>query len=236
MSNKVIITQSNYIPWKGYFTTMRDATHLVLYDDMQYTRRDWRNRNKIITTNSGPAWLTIPIDVKGKYHQKINEARVKDTSWPQDHWNRIQHNYRKAPCFKEYSKYFEDLYLKEFSTYVYLSDINKVLLKKCIDLLGIEIEIIDSREFSLRGDRTEKLVNICKDLNADEYFTGPAAKNYMDEEAFTKKGISVTYYDLNNFPEYKQMWEGFSHNVSILDMFFNLGDDTVKHFNWRTKR
>jgi len=228
MNKKVIISQSNYIPWKGYFTTMRKATHFVIYDDMQYTKRDWRNRNLLITP-SGPKWLSVPISVSGKYHQKINEAEVSDPDWARKHWNFIEINYRKSPYFKEYAPIFEDLYNSLRSSK--LTDINLLFLKKCVELLKIDIEFIDSRKFVLSGDRTEKLVNICKEIGADEYFTGPAAKNYMDEEMFTQKGISVTYYDLSNFPEYKQMWQGFSHNVSILDMFFNLGDDTIKYFN-----
>ncbi len=230
MKNKAIITQSNYIPWKGYFSSMKKATHIVLYDSAQYTKRDWRNRNKIITPN-GPSWLSIPIDVKGKFHQKINEAKVKDSKWPLDHWNKITENYRKAPCFKEYSIYFEQLYLKELKEYEYLSDINRVLLQKCVDLLDIKIEIVDSREFTIKGGKTEKLINLCSDLNANEYFTGPAAKDYMDEGLFLENNIKLTYYDLKNFPEYTQLWDGFDHHVSILDMFFNLGNDTVSYFN-----
>ena len=229
--SKIIITQSNYIPWKGYFTTMRKATHIILYDDAQYTRRDWRNRNKIVTP-SGPTWLSIPIDVKGKYLQKINEAKVKNNDWCLDHWNKIVQNYKNAPCFKEYSQYFEDLYLEKFTELDYLSDVNRVMLLRCIELLGIEIEVLDSREFSIRGGKTGKLINICKDLEANEYFTGPAAKGYMEEQMFPENGIKLTYYDLDGFPEYKQMWEGCDHHVSILDMFFNLGSDTAKHFNW----
>ena len=229
--SKIIITQSNYIPWKGYFTTMRKATHIILYDDAQYTRRDWRNRNKIVTP-SGPTWLSIPIDVKGKYLQKINEAKVKNNDWCLDHWNKIVQNYKNAPCFKEYSQYFEDLYLEKFTELDYLSDVNRVMLLRCIELLGIEIEVLDSREFSIRGGKTGKLINICKDLEANEYFTGPAARGYMEEQMFPENGIKLTYYDLDGFPEYKQMWEGFDHHVSILDMFFNLGSDTAKHFNW----
>lgn len=230
MKNKVIITQSNYIPWKGYFSSMKKATHIVLYDSAQYTRRDWRNRNKIITPN-GPSWLSIPIDVKGKFHQKINEAKVKDSKWPLDHWNRITENYRKAPCFKEYSIYFEQLYLKELKEYEYLSDINRALLQKCVDLLDIKIEVVDSREFTIRGGKTEKLINLCSDLNANEYFTGPAAKGYMNEGLFLENNIKLTYHDLKNFPEYTQLWAGFDHHVSVLDMFFNLGNDTVSYFN-----
>jgi hypothetical protein len=231
MPNKIIITQSNYIPWKGYFTTMKKASHIILYDNAQYTRRDWRNRNKIITPN-GPAWLSIPIDVKGKYHQKVNEAKVKNNDWPTDHWNKIVQNYRHASSFKEYSQHFEKLYVDELKNYEYLTDINRIMLQKCIQLLGIDIEIIDSRQLDIRGGKTEKLINICRDLNADEYFTGPAAQGYMEEELFSKNNIKLTYYDLDNFPTYKQKWDGFDHYVSILDMFFNLGKDTANYFNW----
>ena len=226
--NKVIITQSNYIPWKGYFTTMRKATHLVVYDDMQYTKRDWRNRNKIITPN-GPNWLSIPVKVSGKFNQKINETEISDINWGKEHWNLIQINYKNSPYFKEYGEHFKELYLN--SKLDKLTDINIMFLKRCMDLLDIKIDVIDSREFELVGDKTEKLVNVCKDLNAVEYFTGPAAKNYMDESLFEKENIKVSYYDLTNFPEYKQQWDGFEHGVSILDMFFNLGPNTIKYFN-----
>ena len=230
MTNKIIITQSNYIPWKGYFTTMRQATHFVVYDNVQYTKRDWRNRNKIITP-SGPCWLSIPIHIKGKYHQKINEAKISNDKWNIDHWNKIKQNYKKAPFYKEYSKHFESLYLKDLNGLVYLTDINIIILKKCVDLLDINIEIIDSRYFNILGGKTEKLVNICNDLNAVEYFTGPAAKNYIDEDLFAKNNIKLSFYDLDNFPEYSQMWNDFDHKVSILDMFFNLGDETRNYFN-----
>ena len=226
--SKVIITQSNYIPWKGYFSAMRQATHLVLYDDMQYTKRDWRNRNMLITPN-GPKWLSIPIDVKGKYHQKINEAQVSDNNWGENHWNFIKNNYKNSPYFKEYQHHFLDLYLNQQSPY--LSDINSDFIKKIIILLEIDIKVISSKEFNLKGDKTEKLVNVCKELNAEKYYTGPAAKNYMDESLFTNNNIEIEYYNFSGYPEYKQQWEGFSHAVSILDMFFNLGPKTIKYFN-----
>tara|TARA_Y100000356_G_C11208784_1_gene262117 strand:- start:307 stop:990 length:684 start_codon:yes stop_codon:yes gene_type:complete len=226
--SKVIITQSNYIPWKGYFSAMREATHLVLYDDMQYTKRDWRNRNKLITPQ-GPKWLSIPIDVKGKYYQKINEAQVSDNEWGIKHWNFIKNNYSKSPYFKEYEQHFVDLYLNPNSTY--LSDINFEFIKKIITLLEIDIEIIFSHQFNLKGDKTEKLVNICLELEAKKYFTGPAAKNYMDEHLFTNNNIEIEYYNFSGYPEYQQQWGGFSHAVSILDMFFNLGPKTIKYFN-----
>jgi hypothetical protein len=226
--SKVIITQSNYIPWKGYFSAMKEATHLVLYDDMQYTKRDWRNRNKLITPQ-GPKWLSIPIDVKGKYYQKINEAQINDINWGHNHWNFIKNNYIKSPYFKEYQHHFIDLYLNPSSPY--LSDINLDFIKKIITLLEIEIKVISSKEFNLKGDKTEKLVNVCKELNAEKYYTGPAAQNYMDESLFINNNIEIEYYNFSGYPEYKQQWEGFSHAVSILDMFFNLGPKTIEYFN-----
>lgn len=226
--SKVIITQSNYIPWKGYFSAMREATHLVLYDDMQYTKRDWRNRNKLITPY-GPKWLSIPVEVKGKYFQKINETKVNDLEWGSKHWDFIESNYKKAPYFKEYSSYFQHIYLNPPSNF--LSDINLAFIKQIIILLDIDIEIISSSEFKLIGDKTEKLVNICLELNAEKYFTGPAAKNYMDETKFITNNIEIEYYNYSGYPEYNQQWEKFEHAVSILDMFFNLGPETKNYFN-----
>ena len=231
MKNKVIITQSNYIPWKGYFTSMLHATHLVLYDDMQYTKRDWRNRNKIIT-NNGPSWLSIPVATKGRFFQKINETKIKDDRWNQKHWDKIKQNYRKAPFFYLYKDAFQKIYLEDLKDVQLLSSINRKMLENIIEILQLKINILDSRDFELIGDRTEKLVNICNQLDADEYFTGPSAKSYMQEDLFTQQGIKIKYYNLDGFPEYKQMWNGFDHHVSILDMIMNLGPDTIKYFNW----
>lgn len=227
MSNKVIITQSNYIPWKGYFSTMREATHLVLYDHAQYTKRDWRNRNKIITPN-GPKWLSIPVSVKGKYYQKINETEVNNLNWAKNHWNLIKINYKNSPYFNTYSPIFEELYSNPSTN---LSEINRSFIEAIIKILGIDIEISYSSEYSMQEGKTKALVNICKELNAEKYFTGPAAKNYMDENLFTHNNIEIEYYNFSGYPEYKQQWDGFDHAVSILDMFFNLGPETIKYFN-----
>lgn len=226
--SKVIITQSNYIPWKGYFSSMREATHLVLYDDMQYTKRDWRNRNKLITP-AGPKWLSIPVHVKGRYYQKINETVICDRDWGTQHWNFIRSNYSKAPYFDEYSQHFEELFTSNGPEL--LSEVNEVFIRKILSLLGIEIQILRSSDFVLRGNKTEKLVNICNELDATTYFTGPAAKNYMDESLFYDSGIDIQYYDFSGYPEYAQRWDGFTHAVSILDMFFNLGPETIRNFN-----
>ena len=107
MIKKVAISQSNYIPWKGYFDNIAMVDEFVLYDDMQYTKRDWRNRNKIKTAN-GLHWLSVPVDVKGKYFQKINETKISDPSWSTKHLNSLKHNYSKSKCYKEVIDFIED--------------------------------------------------------------------------------------------------------------------------------
>jgi hypothetical protein len=223
---KVIITQSNYIPWKGYFDAIHQADLVILYDDMQYTKRDWRNRNKI-KTQQGLQWLTIPVEVKGKFLQKINETKVSDPGWSKDHWNYIRNSYSRAPYFKEYKDFFEELYVN--CSEKYLSEINYRFLKNICGLLSIKTPFQWSSDFNLRGDKSEKLLNICLDCQATVYLSGPAAKDYLNIELFTQKDIGVDWLDYSGYPEYKQLYEGFEHGVSIIDLIFNTGPE-IKNY------
>lgn len=198
----------------------------VLYDDMQYTRRDWRNRNQI-KTKDGLKWLSIPVEVKGKYFQKINETRVSEPDWGEKHWNTILHNYSKAKYFNDYKKIFEELYLD--SKEDYLSKINYNFIKAICDILEIKTEMKWSSEFNLLEEKTERLVDICKKESATDYYSGPAAKAYMNEELFGKENINVHYFDYSGYPEYKQLYGEFTHAVSILDLIFNEGPDSKKY-------
>lgn len=223
-----IITQPNYIPWKGYFSNMRNVDYLVIYDDVQYTKRDWRNRNYLITPQ-GPSLLSIPVITKGRFNQKINETIISDKKWFLNHWKFIENNYKKTKFFKKYSEQFYFLY-HNINTEI-ISEINLIFIKKIIELLKLDIKILKSSDLNINGDRNTKLINICKFLNCNKYYSGPAAKNYIDEKLFLENNIQINYYNYNNFKEYKQNWNGFDHKVSILDMFFNLGEDTINFFN-----
>jgi WbqC-like protein family len=228
---RIAISQSNYIPWKGYFDSINSVDEFVLYDDMQYTRRDWRNRNKI-KTKDGLQWLTIPVEVKGKYFQKINETKISDPKWGQDHWNSILHNYKKAPFFNEYKSVFEPLYLNNNEEN--LSKVNYLFIKAVCDILGIKTKLIWSSEFDLLEDRNERLVDICKQRDATDYYSGPAAKFYMDESLFNKNNINVHYFDYSGYPIYNQLHGEFENAVSMLDLLFNEGPRTtefMKSFN-----
>jgi hypothetical protein len=218
---KIAITQSNYIPWKGFFDSVNLVDVFVLYDDMQYTKRDWRNRN-LIKSQEGTKWLSIPVEVKGKYFQKINETIISDPDWGRQHWLTLQHVYGKLPGFALYKDIFEELYFKPYSL---LSDVNFIFIKTICEILGITTEIRWSSEFELAEGKTEKLVSICKKLEGTDYYTGAAAKNYMEESLFADNHINVHYYDYSGYPEYEQRFPPFVHGVSILDLLFSAGEN-----------
>lgn len=221
----VAVVQSNYIPWKGYFDLINLVDEFILFDDMQYTRRDWRNRNLIKTPN-GLEWLTIPVDVKGKYYQKIKETKISDPSWAKTHWATIVHNYSKAQHFREYREFFESLYLdckEEF-----LSRINFCFIEAICRVLRIKVHLSWSMDYPLTEGRTERLVGLCKAAGATHYLSGPSAKAYMDEQLFVKEGISVSYIDYSGYPEYIQLHGSFEHGVTILDLIFNEGPNAAR--------
>ncbi|MAJ05360.1 MAG: hypothetical protein CBC44_002540 [Flavobacteriales bacterium TMED84] len=224
---KIFISQSNYIPWKGYFNSISNTNIFVVFDEMQYTKRDWRNRNLIKTPN-GLKWLTIPVEVKGKYFQKINETKVSDKKWNKSHIGLIKQNYSKAKCYKETIDWVEDLYMN--CNFEYLSEINLYFIQEINKYLNINTEIRFSKDFDLHEDRNQRIINICKDLNATDYYSGPAAKFYMDEELFRNNNLKVHYFDYTNFEKYDQLHSDFEHAVSIFDLILNEGDDSVNYF------
>jgi len=217
---KVAIVQSNYIPWKGYFDLIASVDEFILYDDMQYTRRDWRNRNQI-KTPQGLQWLTIPVEVKGKYLQLIKDTKISDSKWNKKHWETIKFFYAKSAFFPEYQALFEELYLS--CDEKYLSMINYRFLQVINDFLGIKTQVRFSSDFSLAQGRTERLIDLCKQMNATAYYTGLSAKNYIEDDFFDKEGIKLFYFDYSGYPEYPQLYLPFSHNVTILDLIFNTG-------------
>ena len=198
----------------------------ILYDDVQYTRRDWRNRNKI-KTPSGSKWITIPVDVKGKYFQLIKDTRISDSQWNQNHWNAIVHNYSKAKYFLDYRNIFEKLYLG--TNDIFLSDINRRFLSEICNILNIKTEISWSMDYNLIEGKTERLVELCKQAGATEYISGPAAKDYIDNNLFEEEGISLHFMDYSGYPEYNQLYPPFDHAVSIIDLIFNEGPDAQKY-------
>ncbi len=219
----VAISQSNYIPWKGYFDMINSVDEFIIYDDMQFTKRDWRNRNTIKTPN-GLLWLTIPVKVKGKFFQKINETEVDGNSWAEKHWKTIQMNYAKTPYFK----LFENKFQKTFeiaATKTFLSDVNFLFLTNLCEILGILTPLRFSSELVLKEGKTERLLDLCKQVGATRYVSGPAAKSYIDADMFSEEKIELFWMNYTGYPEYRQSYGAFEHSVSVLDVIFNLGDE-----------
>lgn len=214
---KVAILQSNYIPWKGYFDIINSVDTFIIYDEVQYTKNDWRNRNQI-NSKQGLQWLTIPVRVQS-LEQKIFETKISFAKWNKKHWNSITANYGKTPGFALHKERFEELYLG-CKTDV-LSEVNVSFIKSINEVLGINTEIIDSRDLNLQGDKNERLVDAVKKVNGDLYLSGPAAQSYLDESLFTDESIKVEWKKYLGYPEYPSFHEDFQHGVSILDLIFN---------------
>ena len=222
-AKKVAILQSNYIPWKGYFDIIGAVDEFIVYDEVQYTKNDWRNRNKI-KTPSGVQWITIPVYQKS-LNQKISETTVASSNWGIKNWNTIRSNYGRTPFFKTFSNEFELFYTTTKATH--LSEINVTLLRMICQMIGINTLISNSADYILRGDPTERLIGLCKQTGAQYYLSGPAARNYLREELFVAENISVEWIDYGVYPEYPQLYPPFSHYVSIIDLLFNTGKSSA---------
>jgi hypothetical protein len=223
---KVAILQSNYIPWKGYFDLIKSVDVFVIYDEVQYTKNDWRNqKSDQDSQRTGLDYYTMQANL---ISQKIFETKVTLPNWNIKHWNTIKGNYSRAAYFKEYEQVIYETYMACQSEY--LSEINLAFIKTINTALGIETEIIDSRNLNLEGDKNERLIEAVTKLNGNYYLSGPAAKSYLDEKAFNDKGIEVGWMDYTNYREYNQLYPPFAHGVSVLDLIFNCGESASSYF------
>lgn len=227
MCKKVSILQSNYIPWKGYFDLIAKSDVFVIYDEVQYTKNDWRNRN-IISTPAGLQWLTIPVRQE-TLDQKILESKIFTNNWQKKHISTLQGNYSKAEHFKEYKDRVFSMYENQSN---YISEVNVSFIKGICNLLDIKTKIIDSRELDLKGDRNVRLLEACKKLNATTYISGPAAKTYLDTNLFNEENIEVEWMDYSGYKQYPQVYEPFEHGVSIIDLIFNMGIESKNYLKY----
>lgn len=219
---RVGIIQSAYIPWKGYFDFIASVDAFVLLDDVQFVRRDWRNRNKI-KTKQGLQWLTVPVESKGNYFASIEEIRVASDSWIDDHLSTLRHAYGRARYFKDVYPWLCELYESARAT-PFLSQVNERLLCGIAMYLNISTPIRRSSDFAPPPGKNERLISICSQLNATQYISGPAASGYIDHEAWAAAGITVDFKSYDGYREYDQLHPPFEHTVSIVDVLFNCGE------------
>jgi hypothetical protein len=220
MSKKVAILQSNYIPWKGYFDIIASVDEFIIYDEVQFTKRDWRNRNKI-KTPQGLQWLTIPVLSKNNFTQKINQTKIDGISWKKKHWNALKFNYKKAKYYNEISELLYDYF--HLKTFEKLSELNTALIRIICQYLNINTKISRCPSSTLVEEKNQRLISICKQTQADTYVSGKKAKDYIDQKSFSHSGLQVEWVNYENYPEYEQLWGGFVNEVTILDLLFNCG-------------
>ena len=226
----VAILQSSYIPWKGYFDIINSVDEFVWYDDVQYTKNDWRNRNRIITAN-GTQWMTVPCSGKGGL--LINQVELKNPRWQEKHWKTLSNAYSKAPYFSLYREFFEELYLG--CQWKILYQMNRAFIEKISrEILGINTIFNDSIDYDVQGGKQDRLISLIEKSGATNYISGPAAKNYIDEDRFHQHNISIEWMDYSGYPSYPQIYGEFTHTVSILDLLFNVGDEAPWYiWGWR---
>ena len=220
MIMRVVVLQSNYLPWKGYFDLIQDADVFVFYDEMQYTKNDWRNRNRICSKN-GVQWLTIPIS-RDAVKLKISEVRLPETRWREDHFQTLQDSYKPARFFRQIEPLLHDFYKARMWTQ--LSELNRHCTESIARLLGIATRFLDSKDFNLDGGRVERLVSLLRQVGATEYLSGPSARAYLagSEGLFEQAGIRLSFKSYEGYPEYPQFHAPFLHAVSILDVLANV--------------
>ena len=227
MSHKrVAIVQSSYIPWKGYFDLVRAVDEFIVLDEVQFTKRDWRSRNRI-KTKDGLAWLSIPVVTAGLYHQRILDATISDGRWALNHWRRISASYARTPYFDRYAPMFEPLFQKPPSDR--LSAVNHAFIVRICEALGIETRITWSTDYESRASRNERLIDLCQAAGATDYLSGPNARGYLDLPAFRAAGITVRFADYSAYSEYTQPYSPFEHAVTALDLLFCTGPDALRH-------
>lgn len=231
MAKTVAILQSAYIPWKGYFDIIHDVDLFVFYDDVQFSKNDWRNRN-LIKTQRGTEWLSIPVGPRED--RLICEVRLPNQDWAARHWRLLLQHYGDAPYFGLYRPFLEDIYARcPFGT---LTELNKhMTVAIAREFLGLQTEFADSRDFGASGRKLERLVDLVKKTGAAAYLSGPAAKDYIDPARFAEVGVKLLWKDYSGYPEYPQFHSPFTHQVSILDLLFHVGPDAPNYI-WGSKR
>jgi hypothetical protein len=229
---RCVILQPSYIPWRGYFHQIYLADVFVFYDDVQYDKHGWRNRNRI-KTHQGSQWLTIPVHGRGAPvdGRQIRAVEIDwSQPWNRKHWQSLQQSYRKAPYFERYAPLLEGFYRRRDEL---LADFTIDLTVRLAQELGIRhTRFLRSSELSAEaqahGDRTERLIHILQQVGADEYLSGPSARDYIEDEKFAAAGIGLEYIRYN-YPEYPQLHPPFDPQVSILDLLFMTGPEALSY-------
>ena len=224
-----VILQPSYIPWRGYFDQINRADVFIFYDDVQYDKHGWRNRNQI-KTDHGRQWLTIPVHSGGVVDQNrpIREVEIDwSKPWNKTHWKALTIAYGRAPFFAQYKALLEPFYQRQD---VFLADLTIDLTIALARELGIsQTKFMRSSEITgIDGQKTDRLIQILAKVGAAHYISGPSARDYVEQDKFDAAGITLEYISYD-YPEYPQLYPPFEPQVSVLDLLFNTGDRALDY-------
>ena len=220
----VSVHQPQYLPWLGYFNKILNSDAFVFLDNVQYKAREYQNRNRI-RTKDGWMWLTVPILKNGEAYPKISDVIIDNSQeWRKRHWRAVCVNYSRAPFFERYSGFFENLYSRNWER---LIELNIYIIESMNRFLGIEKPVYFESRLKVKTRKTERIHDICKVLGADTYLSGIGGRVYLDEGLFEAGGIKLEYQDFRH-PEYDQLHEPFIPFMSIVDLLFNKGAESLK--------
>jgi hypothetical protein len=220
---KVCILQSNFLPWRGYFDLIRESDLFIVYDDVQYTKNDWRNRNRIKTPR-GTQWITVPVH--HHLRQSIEETPIdRSRPWAERMLNQIRESYRQAPHFEPY---FSELAERLAAPAASISELNLRLMRWVCGHLGIATPLQMSRDYRASGEKTERLIEILRQARASTYLSGPAARAYLRAELFEQAGIRLEYKEYR-YAEYQQLHPPYEPAVSVIDLLFMQGNEARAH-------
>jgi hypothetical protein len=230
--DRVVVLQSNYLPWRGYFDLISNCDAFVFLDNVQFTKNDWRNRNKI-KSKKGSTWLSLPVRYRFSEKPRISDIQVSDRHWSRSHLDKVKTSYMEAAHFDEVFDWFSSQ-LEAIKDLPGLSEINQFLIEKFSERLKLKTDYFQSTDLVPlvqldKASPSQAVLNICEALNAKTYISGPAAKDYLEERIFEKAEIDIRYADYSDYPEYPQLHPPFDGRVSDLDMFFNTGVEAPKY-------
>jgi hypothetical protein len=222
---RICIIQSCYIPWKGFFDLIGRCDEYVIFDGAQYAKGHWHNRNRIKTAG-GLEWLTIPVITKGRFKQRIDEVEI-EKPWADKHWRALELAYRRAPFFEHFAPAVRSWY-ERADREAQLTNVNEIFLQGIAGLLGLKTRMVRDAAYPAAGIKTERLLGIARAAGADRYLSGPSARGYFDESMFEAAGITPEWMSYEGYPEYPQLYGGFEHAVSVLDLLFNSGSQAPR--------
>lgn len=223
--NSCAILQPHYIPWIGYFSMISRVEKFIFLDDVQYIKREWKNRNKIRkhSSSSSAKWLSVPI-TKSTKDNMIKDVKISyEFDWITEHLNSVQETYKKTKYFDEVFGIFKKILLAKET---FLSDLNIKFIKEICKYLNIKSEFILSSELSTQGKKDYKLLNICKKVNSNFLLANNSTLKYLKTDIFSENNIIVEPQNYNH-PNYEQFFDKkpvvWISNLSVLDLLFNYG-------------